>query len=186
MGAGRPSRQPAAQEWLEQYLGNNPKGMRFAEEIKAVGAAKGFGWLSLKRAKKALGYRSMKSEISNGGWLWYNPHFIPASQANLAEQTAQSLDQIEKNVGTVIAITETRQKEQQEARRAKNNAKAFSREDIQQLARTHHKLNQPLLKTIALVKAMAENKPMDPPLTEYEIHQLVADQYGVPVPDVVF
>src|SRR5271154_1762261 len=105
MRTGRPSKQPAAETWLAEHLSATAKGMRFAEEIKVVGAGKGFGWQVLQRAKKALGYQSLRSDNK---WLWFNPYHINSDQPSLAEATASKIEQIAKDATATVNLAEAR------------------------------------------------------------------------------
>src|SRR5271154_1355888 len=119
MRTGRPSTQPAAQEWLAKYISSTPKGMRFAEDVKVVGASKGFGWLTLNRAKKAIGYKSLRSDNK---WFWFNPYFIDPAQPSLAETTASKIEQVAKDATATVNLAEARLQDKRD--QIKERAKA--------------------------------------------------------------
>lgn len=66
----RPRERDEALEWLEKFFGDKTE--IAAREIEEAAIRKGFSESTLKRAKKAAGFRSKKITDSNGDqiWLW--------------------------------------------------------------------------------------------------------------------
>jgi hypothetical protein len=175
MVRGRPSKQKDAREWLEKYIQNTPKGMRLAKDIQARGALEGFGWKTLKKVKKALGYGSLKREDK---WFWFNPFFMDSSQPSLVEETAQKLEQIATDV---VTLAQTRAQHAQARARKKQNAKCNNRNVLTQVASVQHTWKT-LEQTLDLLRGMATSKPCDPPITDEEIVQIAYEAYGVSMP----
>jgi cell division protein FtsB len=177
-GPGQPSKQKDAREWLEKYIQATPKGMRFAKDIRARGALEGYGWVTLQKVKKVLGYRSLKRE---GKWFWFNPFFISPSQQSLVEATTEQLERI----ATEVAIqNQTRAEKTRTRARQKQNARCNNKDILAQAARVQYGYKQPLEQTINLALGLARTKPCDPPFTDEDVEQIVREVYGIskPVP----
>ena|SRR5258708_10933135 len=175
MGRGRPSKQKDAREWLEKYVQRSPNGMRFAKDIIARGSLEGYGFITLQRAKKELGYRSIRREDK---WFWFNPLFLSAGQSPVEEAT-RKLEQVSVDV---MALAQTRAAQTQERARKRKNAKCANKNILAQAAGIQRSYNKTFDQTVSLIQGMARSKPCDPPLTDEELINIVREEYGIPKP----
>jgi hypothetical protein len=72
-------------ELLQQLLADGP--LQAAGLIKTAEAA-GIGAATLRRAKKKLGVRAMKSKDADGGWVWASKVNMEPVQGRLHEGQA--------------------------------------------------------------------------------------------------
>lgn len=75
-----------AMEWLREYLADGP---RSARQVRTAAQDAGLSWITVRRAKDALGIRPTKAGF-NGGWEWALP----------AKMLAKGEDTHPKNVST--------------------------------------------------------------------------------------
>ena len=161
--------------WLEKYVQRSPNGMRFAKDIIARGALDGYGFVTLQKAKKELGYRSLRREDK---WFWFNPLFLSGQQSAVEEAT-RKLEQVSVDI---LASAQTRAAQAQERARRRTNAKCNNKNILAQVAHVQHGLGKSFDEVLSTLRELAKSKPCDPPLTDEEIFGVVLEEYGIPKP----
>jgi hypothetical protein len=96
---GRPSQQKEIMNWLEEYVNSGPGGMRSATAVEIAGAQRNHNLKALKRAKKKLGFVSIRvgGLGSEGDWMWANPRRL-STDKSITQELAEKLGEREKRI----------------------------------------------------------------------------------------
>ena len=165
---GRPSKQPDVRDWLTSYLAKTSTGLRLANDIRLTGAALGYGWMTIQRAKKTLGLMSVRKTDM---WFWYNPHDI---REGVAEAISASLGALESQTTSIVQIASDRARERV---KDKTNRTGYKDEQLARFADGQFCSKVPLERAIVFIQGLARSSPVDPPFNDQDVALIVTEQY---------